>query len=270
MITNSRSHSTNNIEKVKITRNWPVGTSRVKIYRFCSTDSVDRPTTLVVSELPVPGNMASPSPLFAAAPGLPLRFAGYYDLPATWSQPQAVCRTPKARSRKLEKSFPNRLPGPATGGGKFPATDAANHSCKMGPLSSIMGPMKFILDIGGEGAHPHAWNLNPSQVKTLNPHRGTPIPRHIPGRADAIPLPDHSVDQIIVERTPLRKAALAEIVRVLQRPGSVVLRHAMATDLDPHRLARTILPGLVRQRSIWIGRQMVLESYFRTEPVPHR
>ena len=160
------------------------------------------------------------------------------------------------------------MPGPATGGGKFPATDAANHSCKKGPQSSIMGPMKFILDIGGEGAHPRAWNLNPSRVRTLNPHRGTPIPRHIPGRADAIPLPDHSVDQIIVERTPLRKAALAEIVRVLQRPGSVVLRHAMATDLDPHRLARTILPGLVRQRSIWIGRQMVMESYFRTDPMP--
>jgi ubiquinone/menaquinone biosynthesis C-methylase UbiE len=133
-----------------------------------------------------------------------------------------------------------------------------------------MGPMEFILDIGGEGTHPHAWNLNPSRVRTLNPRRGAPIPRHISGRADAIPLPDHSVDQIIVERTPLRKAALHEIVRVLHRPGSIVLRHAMSTDLDPHRFARTILPGLVRQRSIWVGRQMVLESCFRLGHLPNR
>ena len=130
--------------------------------------------------------------------------------------------------------------------------------------------MAFILDIGGEGAHPHAWNLNPSRVRTLNPRRGTPIPRHISGRADAIPLPDHSVDQIIVERTPLRKAALHEIARVLQRPGSIVLRHAMSTNLDPHRLARTILPGLVRQRSIWVGRQMMLESHFHLSHLPNR
>jgi hypothetical protein len=55
------------------------------------------------------------------------------------------------------------------------------------------------LDIGGEGRHAEAWNLNPSPVKTLGPEKGLPIPRRIAGRANAIPLPDHSVDRIIVE-----------------------------------------------------------------------
>ena len=34
----------------------------------------------------------------------------------------------------------------------------------------------FILDIGGEGRHPDAWNLNPRKTKTLGPDRGLPIP----------------------------------------------------------------------------------------------
>ena len=266
MITHIRSNGTNNIEKVKITINWPVGTSRVKIYRFWESANN-------IGCLGTTGSrqQGQPTPLISWQP------PDYH-----YASPDTM--TCLLRGRNL-KPFPNAKGQASETGDKFfptvclvrplavalfPATDAANHSCKKGRQSSIMGPMKFILDIGGEGAHPHAWNLNPSRVRTLNPHRGTPIPRLIPGRADAIPLPDHSVDQIIVERTPLRKAALAEIVRVLQRPGSVVLRHAMATDLDPHRLARTILPGLVRQRSIWVGRQMVMESYFCTDPVPNR
>ena len=66
--------------------------------------------------------------------------------------------------------------------------------------------MTFRLDIGGEGRYADAWNLNPSAVKTIGPNRGQMIPRRIPGRADVIPLPDHSVDQVIMERTPPQKS----------------------------------------------------------------
>jgi hypothetical protein len=62
----------------------------------------------------------------------------------------------------------------------------------------------FILDIGGEGRHPTAWNLNPRATKTLGPDRGEPIPRLIRGRGESIPLPDRSVDVVIVEQTPLQ------------------------------------------------------------------
>ena len=87
---------------------------------------------------------------------------------------------------------------------------------------------RFTLDVGGEGRHQMAWNLNPSPVKTKGVDRGRPIPRLILGRAEAIPLPDKSVDRLIVERTPLRRRALEEIGRVIMPRGCVILRHAAA------------------------------------------
>ena len=84
----------------------------------------------------------------------------------------------------------------------------------------------FPLGIGGEGRHEHAGNLNPSPTKTLSPSRGELIPRHIPGRAEAIPLPDQSVDRVIVERTPLKKTSLKEIARIVHVHGTIILRHA--------------------------------------------
>ena len=97
----------------------------------------------------------------------------------------------------------------------------------------------LILDIGGEGRHPAAWNLNPSAVRTLGPDRGEPIPRHLLGRADAIPLPSGSVDEIIVERTPLSPAGLWEIRRVMVSGGILTLRHAIPPGIDPHAVAKT-------------------------------
>src|SRR5688500_1469436 len=98
--------------------------------------------------------------------------------------------------------------------------------------------MTMVLDIGGEGRHPRAWNLNPSRVKTLGRHRGAPIPRLILGRADAIPLADGSVDRVYVERTPLRDAALREIARIIRPGGVVTLRHVVIPGRDRHGRAR--------------------------------
>ncbi len=65
--------------------------------------------------------------------------------------------------------------------------------------------MPITLDIGGEGRHKAAINLNRNRRKTLGAGRGEPIPQLVVGRADAIPLADKSVDYIIVERTPLSR-----------------------------------------------------------------
>ena len=125
--------------------------------------------------------------------------------------------------------------------------------------------MTLTLDIGGEGRHLDAWNLNPSATKTLGPDRGRPIRRHILGRAEAIPYPDQSVDRIIVERTPLRKAALTEIVRVIALGGSVMLRHAVPFDIDPHALAKEILPGRVTQRLVQMSGQTLQQIHIQIE-----
>lgn len=112
----------------------------------------------------------------------------------------------------------------------------------------------FVVDIGGEGRHCAAWNLNPRRFKTCGPDSGQPIPRLIMGRSEAVPLPNHVVDMIIVERTPLSRRALDEIKRIA-RPGAlVVLRHARAFGMDPHRLAKEVLAGT------WCVRECQIES----------
>lgn len=130
----------------------------------------------------------------------------------------------------------------------------------------------FIVDIGGEGRHPAAWNVNPCAVRTVGPQRGQPIPRLIRGRADNLPLPDHQIDMIIVERTPLSRRAIEEIKRIA-RPGAlVVLRHARAFGRDPHRLVREMLHGencayetRIESR-IWQETVIKLEGYRHESP----
>lgn len=124
-------------------------------------------------------------------------------------------------------------------------------------------PTEFVLDVGGEGRYHEAWNLNPSSVVTIGKNNGRPIPRRIPGRADDIPLADGSVDRLIVERTPLRLAALKEIARVIAATGTVVLRHVRSPHRDPHALAMKILPGRASHRTIYLDGQVVQETRFR-------
>jgi hypothetical protein len=109
------------------------------------------------------------------------------------------------------------------------------------------------VDIGGEGRHDDAWNINPRRMKTFGSKCGEPIPRLILGRADAVPLPDHSADTIIVERTPLSRLALDEIKRIGEPGSIVVLRHARAFAMDPHELAKRILLGKFQERDYKIG-----------------
>ena len=120
----------------------------------------------------------------------------------------------------------------------------------------------MILDIGGEGRHPEAWNLNPSRVKTLGRGKGEPIPRLIRGRADAIPLVDGSVHQIVVERTPLTRSALREIARVIAPGGTVILRHVPLPDFDPHAVACEVLPGPHYRRNTVLHGASVQETCF--------
>jgi len=119
-----------------------------------------------------------------------------------------------------------------------------------------------VLDIGGEGRHLDAWNLNPSAVRTCGPLRGEPIPRHLAGRADAIPTEDSAFDQVIVERTPLRAAAFAEIRRVAVNGATIILRHAVPPGIDPHTLARLYLGTPLGQKLLTVGMHTVQESVF--------
>ena len=119
------------------------------------------------------------------------------------------------------------------------------------------------LDIGGEGRYPEAWNLNISKIKTLGPDKGQPIPRWVAGSATAIPLPDSSVDRIIMERTPLTCVAIDEMLRILKPGGDIILRHFYGTGEHPHALARCTISGHVSSGQIYLGNQLIQETAFR-------
>lgn len=119
-----------------------------------------------------------------------------------------------------------------------------------------------ILDIGGEGRHAGALNLNPSRVKTIGTDRGSPISNWIQGRADDLPFPSQSIDLIIVERVGLTRAAVAEICRVIAPRGTVILRHFHGSGAHPHCLALEMIRGYVTARTIQIGRQTIQETVF--------
>lgn len=126
----------------------------------------------------------------------------------------------------------------------------------------ILSEKPLVIDIGGEGRHAQAYNVNPRQCKTYGPEKGLPIPRLVVGRSESIPLPERCADSIIVERTPLSLRALLEITRIARPGAEIVLRHAQAFGMDPHRLAKQIIKGAVRECDCKIGGQSYRETSF--------
>ncbi len=120
-----------------------------------------------------------------------------------------------------------------------------------------------LLDVGGEGRYENAWNLNPRSLKTLGPDKGVAIPRHILGRAECILLPDRSVRQIIMERAPLRRAAVFEMVRVIVPGGTIILRHHAGSGHNPHVIAHQMIDADFSVQQITIGRQELQQTCFR-------
>lgn len=120
-----------------------------------------------------------------------------------------------------------------------------------------------LLDVGGEGRYATAINLNPRADKTLGPSKGEPIPNRIDGRAEEIPLPDHSVEVIVVERTPLRNEAIREIARVATDDATLVFRHCVDQHSDPHRRVVQQIAGNVNIEIVTLDGQIVQQLMIR-------
>ena len=119
-----------------------------------------------------------------------------------------------------------------------------------------------LLDIGGEGRYQSAWNLNPRSQKTIGHDLVLAIPNLILGRAECIPLPDGCVQRIMMERAPLRRAAVFEMVRVIVPGGTIILRHNASTALDPHGLAQQLINADFSVQKISIGCQELQQTRF--------
>lgn len=120
-----------------------------------------------------------------------------------------------------------------------------------------------LLDVGGEGRYATAINLNPRAEKTLGPDKGEPIPNRIDGRAEDIPLPDRSVQAIVVERTPLRDDAIGEIARVATDDATLVFRHAVDQHSDPHGRVKQRIDGKVDVETVTLDGQVVQQITIR-------
>jgi len=117
-------------------------------------------------------------------------------------------------------------------------------------------PHHLMLDLGGEGRYPAAWNVNISLVKTAGPGRGEPIPRLIVARHDRLPFATGSVGIIFMERTPLTHAALREIARVIAPGGLVLLRHSALPHKDPHAHVGRFFKGRISRTLQGSGSRM--------------
>lgn len=81
------------------------------------------------------------------------------------------------------------------------------------------------LDIGGEGRHAGAINVNPARVTSTTGGPGRPVPNLVLGRGEALPIASGVADVVTVEHAPLRPGAADEIARVLKPGGIVRLLH---------------------------------------------
>lgn len=85
--------------------------------------------------------------------------------------------------------------------------------------------MVIHLDIGGEGRHAGAINVNPQGLTTTTGVPGRPIPDLVVARGEALPFASGVADMVTVENAPIRDATLDEIARVLKPGGTVRLLH---------------------------------------------
>jgi RHS repeat-associated protein len=101
------------------------------------------------------------------------------------------------------------------------------------------------IDIGGEGAHPEAINLNPTNVTSTN--EATLIPRRVPGVGERLPFSSRTADVITLEGAPLRPGAAEEIGRVIRPGGEVTLVNPSDYATAAHQRVADVLRGNVTQ-----------------------
>lgn len=129
-------------------------------------------------------------------------------------------------------------------------------------LSARPLPSRAFVDVGGEGAHAAAWNLNPSRLRTMPGGRvGDPIPRLIQGSGEQMPFRDGSISRLVLENAPITDRTAREIARVMAPDGLVELRnplmggarvlHRSVLDaLGGVRYLQELLPGPDRSTAV--------------------
>ena len=112
------------------------------------------------------------------------------------------------------------------------------------------GRGRVVIDVGGEGKHPGAINLNPGRLTSTTGEPGRPIPRLVQGVGERMPLATGSADRVLVESAPLRDGAAAELARVIKPGGTIRLAHPADYARKSHGAVIRAVGGRARQRTV--------------------
>jgi len=117
-------------------------------------------------------------------------------------------------------------------------------------LRGRFDPKRIVIDIGGEGRHADALNVNPFRVTTTTGAPGRPIPNHVPFDGKRLPFGDRSVDIIHLENSPIRPDTIAEIKRVLRPGGEIRLVGPEDVSASLHQQIADAVGGRVFQTTV--------------------
>jgi len=104
-----------------------------------------------------------------------------------------------------------------------------------------------VIDVGGEGAHRGAINLNPNLTTSTTGAPGRPIPNLVLGVGERLPFASHSADTLIVESAPVRAGSAQELARVIRPGGTIRLVHPSDYARAAHQSVIDAVVGTVMQ-----------------------
>jgi hypothetical protein len=114
---------------------------------------------------------------------------------------------------------------PVSGAGKEKSAKRRPEVAFQQAVQSARKRGALILDVGGEGAHKGAVNVNPGTLTSTTGKPGRLIPNRVEGVTEKIPFPSGSAAVVIVENAPIRPGAAAELARVVGKGGTIKLTH---------------------------------------------
>ncbi len=162
------------------------------------------------------------------------------------ARPSQAQRQRSMAPRSSASALQRPVPAPPVRTNKLAAARVAQAAVAKGK-GRIPSTGKVIIDIGGEGAHKGAINLNPNLWTTTTGTSGRPIPNLVMGVAEQLPFQSHSADTLIVESAPLRLGSATELARVIRPGGTIRLVHPSAYAASAHQGVIDAVGGAVVQ-----------------------
>lgn len=138
----------------------------------------------------------------------------------------------------------------STGGVPTPSLNPADLPEIQSAITEALqaGENSTLIDVGGEGRYANAINLNKGSLTTTTGVPGQPIPNLVNGLGQAMPFQSGVAGTIIAENTYLGGNVPAEMARVIQPGGSVILLSPAEYALAAHQAVIDAVGGTSSQQ----------------------